>query len=123
MFRNLFVFIFCFSMLPICSTSASAQRQMENLTRGIVAVKQTSGIYVSWRLFGTDPESISFNLYRITDNSEPTKVNEKPITESTNYVDRDADPNQQLQYFVRHRLFPHMDGHGRTTIATSLSYY
>ncbi len=44
-----------------------AQRQMENLTRGIVAVKQADGnVYVGWRLFGTDPETVSFNLYRIT---------------------------------------------------------
>ncbi len=106
MVRNLFVFAFCFGLLIIYSTSASAQRQMENLSRGIVAVKQTGSVYVSWRLFGTDPETISFNLYRITGSTEPIKVNEKPITESTNYVDSDADPNQELQYFVR----PVLDG-------------
>ena len=85
---------------------ATAQRQMENLTRGIVAVKQTDGVYISWRLFGTDPNTISFNLYRITNSGEPVKINEKPIAESTNYVDRDADPNQELQYFVQ----PVLDG-------------
>lgn len=85
---------------------ATAQRQMENLTRGIVAVKQSDKVYVSWRLFGTDPEGTAFNLYRIAEGGEPTKVNETPMTGATNWVDRDADPNQTLQYFVR----PILDG-------------
>ena len=77
------------------------QRQMENLTRGIVAVKKTSSVYIGWRLFGTDPETIAFNLYRITDNAEPVKVNKKPITGATNYTDHIDDPNKELQYFVQ----------------------
>jgi len=79
-----------------------AQRQMENLTRGIVAVKQSDiGVYVGWRLFGTDPETVAFNLYRVAGNDAPVKVNEMPIAGATNYVDSGADANQILQYFVR----------------------
>jgi rhamnogalacturonan endolyase len=84
------------SVLP-----ASAQRQMENLSRGVAAVKQPGGVYAGWRLFGTDPGTIAFNLYRVTSGGTPVKVNETPITGATNYVDRSADPNQPLQYFVR----------------------
>jgi rhamnogalacturonan endolyase len=80
---------------------APAQRQMENLSRGIVAIKQPGGIYVSWRLFGTDPDGIAFNLYRVSSGGPPAKVNETPIAGATNYVDRNADANQTLQYFVR----------------------
>ena len=106
MIRNSIIIALCLDLLPILSTLAAAQRQMENLTRGIVAVKQTGGVYVSWRLFGTDPETITFNLYRMTGSGESVKVNEKPIAESTNYMDRGADPNKELQYFVR----PVLDG-------------
>jgi rhamnogalacturonan endolyase len=106
MIRNSIIITLCLGLLPIIPTPAPAQRQMENLTRGIVAVKQAGGVYISWRLFGTDPETISFNLYRMTGSAEPVKVNEKPIAESTNYVDRGADPNQELRYFVR----PVLDG-------------
>jgi len=106
MIRNSIKIALCLCLLSIFSTPATAQRQMENITRGIAAVKQTDGVYVGWRLFGTDPNTISFNLYRITSSDEPVKVNEKPITESTNYVDSSADPNQELQYFVR----PVLDG-------------
>lgn len=57
-------------------------RQMEELGRDLVAVKVDEGVFLSWRLLGNDPESIAFNLYR-----DGKKVNEKPITSSTNYVD------------------------------------
>ncbi|GAA0134033.1 rhamnogalacturonan lyase [Paenibacillus sp. YSY-4.3] len=61
---------------------AAAARQMESLKRGVVAVKVSNGVFVSWRLFGTEPDNIAFNLYRGS-----TKVNASPITNSTNYID------------------------------------
>ena len=46
-----------------------AQRMMENLGRGVVAIHQPDGkVAVSWRLLGVDPDDIAFNLYR---KSEP----------------------------------------------------
>ena len=108
----------CLCLLLILSPLATAQRQMENLTRGIVAVKQADGVYVSWRLFGTDPETVSFNLYRITGSGEPVKVNENPITESTNYVDSSADPNQELQADLSRTISPvsrRLSGYGSAT--------
>lgn len=78
-----------------------APRQMENLTRGVVAVRQPGGVYVGWRLFGTDPEGIAFNLYRVAGDAGPARVNESPIAGATNHVDTKADPNLPLRYFVR----------------------
>jgi Rhamnogalacturonan I lyases beta-sheet domain len=57
-------------------------RQMESLNRGLVAVKVEGGVYIGWRLFGTDPEEITFNVYR-----DDQKVNQTPIKTSTNYLD------------------------------------
>lgn len=57
-------------------------RQMEYLDRGVVAVKVSNGVFISWRMFGTDPQNIAFNLYR-----NGTKINSAPITSATNYVD------------------------------------
>ncbi len=93
-------------LLLAVASSAVAQRQMENLTRGIVAVKQSNAVYIGWRLFGTDPDPVAFNLYRVTGEGEPVRVNETPISDSTNYVDRDADTSKPLQYFIR----PVLDG-------------
>ena len=59
-----------------------AQRQMETLDRGTVAVKVTAGIYVGWRLPATEWEGVSYNIYR-----DGVKLNEAPITGATNYTD------------------------------------
>ena len=93
---------FALGLVLAAAASAPAQRQMENLTRGIVAVKQSDGtVYVGWRLFGTDPEGLAFNLYRMTAGAAPVMVNQTPIMGATNYIDRGADNSQVLQYFVR----------------------
>ncbi len=58
-------------------------RQMENLSRGVVAVRTSSSqVFVAWRMLGTDPSDIGFNLYRGT-----TKLNSSPITDVTCFLD------------------------------------
>ncbi|HCT75685.1 MAG TPA: hypothetical protein DGT23_03630 [Micromonosporaceae bacterium] len=39
-------------------------KQMERLDRGLISVRSGSGNLVSWRLLGTDPSNVTFNLYR-----------------------------------------------------------
>jgi rhamnogalacturonan endolyase len=79
-----------------------AQRQMEKLGRGMVAINQGDGeVYVGWRLLGTDPEDIVFNLYRSTAGGRAVKLNPEPITQSTNYVDTDVDLSRSNFYFVK----------------------
>jgi rhamnogalacturonan endolyase len=56
--------------------------QLERLDRGVVAVPTQGGILVSWRLFGYDQVDLGFNVYR-----DGVKVNDTPITTSTNFVD------------------------------------
>lgn len=86
-----------------CGTSL-AQRQMENLNRGVVAVKKsTTQIYVSWRLFGNDPAGIAFNLYRSTNSGTASKINGSiPLTATTDYTDTPASlTTTTYSYFVR----------------------
>jgi rhamnogalacturonan endolyase len=64
---------------------AAAARQAERLDRGLISVRSGSGNLVSWRLLGTDPQDVSFNVYRGS-----TKVNSTPVTNSTNYLDAGA---------------------------------
>ena len=62
--------------------------QMEKLNRGLIAIKVKNGVYIGWRLFGTDPDDISFNLYR-----DGEKVNAAPISSSTNFLDNNGNEN------------------------------
>ena len=71
-----------------CPVSANGHYQMEDLDRGVVAVRGNNGNYVGWRMFGyeydrSDPSSVSYNLYR--DGSLVANV-----TDSTNYFDSGA---------------------------------
>ncbi|GAB3979009.1 rhamnogalacturonan lyase [Actinoallomurus acanthiterrae] len=80
--------------LPRHDAVAATARQVEKLNRGLVSVRSGSGNFVSWRLLGTDPSGVAFNLYRGS-----TKVNSSPITTSTNYFDAGADAT--ASYTVR----------------------
>ncbi len=79
-----------------------AQRWMENLDRGVVAINQGSdGVFVGWRLLGTDPVDLSFNVYRQSGNGEPVKLNQQPLTGPTHFRDIAADLSQPTRYLVR----------------------
>lgn len=75
-------------------THAAGPRQMEYLDRGVVAVKTGTGVFISWRLLGTEGSNVSFNVYR-----DGTKVNASPITNSTNL--QDASGTSSSKYTVR----------------------
>lgn len=83
------------------SLDGQAQRQMEYLDRGLVAVASEAGILVSWRVFGTDPEEVTFDLYRMKGDAAPVKLNEKPIDGASNFLDEGMRPDGDLYYMVR----------------------
>ncbi|MFT3751799.1 MAG: autotransporter-associated beta strand repeat-containing protein [Paludibacter sp.] len=67
--------------------SLHAQRKMETLDRGVVVVnKGGNQLFISWRYFATDPDNISFNIYRQVGSATPTLLNATPITGATNYL-------------------------------------
>lgn len=82
---------------------ANAQRQMESLNRGLIAVRKNSTqVYLSWRLFGNDPPGTTFNLYRSANGGVATKLNALPLTTTTDYTDTPASlPANAYSYFVR----------------------
>ena len=75
-FASFSIFLMAMAMIFTNAGTASAQtttaRYMEKLDRGLIAVKSGSGYFLSWRLFGTDPQdaTFGFNVYKGT-----TKLN------------------------------------------------
>ncbi|MCH5185323.1 MAG: hypothetical protein J1F64_04270, partial [Oscillospiraceae bacterium] len=57
-------------------------RQVENLDRGVVAIKTDDGVFVSWRRLGTEAPDTNFALYR-----DGQLVTSGAIT---NFVDKDG---------------------------------
>lgn len=69
-----------------CAGLAQAQaplrpKQVERLDRGVVALQTPAGAFVSWRLLGTEPAAVRFNVYR-----DGRRVNAEPQA-LTNLVD------------------------------------
>jgi autotransporter-associated beta strand protein len=79
-FYKLFVLTLCIFFFS--GKTLNAQRQMEKLDRGVVAVKVTNGVFISWRILGTERADVSFNIYR-----DGVKLNTSPITGASNYLD------------------------------------
>ena len=71
---------------PAPDEIVTTPRQIERLDRGVVAVRTSANqVYIGWRMFGTDPKNIGFNVYR-----GGVKLNSTPITNSTNYQDNSS---------------------------------
>ena len=73
--------------------SVSAQRKTDFLDRGLVAVKKTGGIFLSWRITDQEYYDVTYNVYR-----DGTLLNAKPLDVS-NYTDRNGTLNSS--YTVR----------------------
>src|SRR5688500_2403082 len=82
--------------------SVFAQRQMEKLGRGLVAVRTGPGTaYVGWRLLGTDAENVGFNVLRSADGGVPVQRNGALITNSCNFTDNTINFAQSNAYYLQ----------------------
>ena len=57
----------------------------EKLDRGVVAVKSSDGVFLSWRSLVTDARKLGFDIYR-----DGVKITTTPVVTTTNYVDKDG---------------------------------
>lgn len=91
--------------LLLCVTlwqAVGAPRQMESLGRGVVAINQGEGkVFVSWRLLGTEPDDIAFNIYRTSGTGQPVRLNQAPVTKCTCCQDTGVDQALDNAYLVR----------------------
>lgn len=100
--RTWFKLVLTLGVTLAFSGSAQAQSLMENLGRGVVAVRTGSTqVYVGWRMLGTDPSNIAFNVYRSANGGSAVRLNGSPISSSTNLVDGGANLGQTNSYSVR----------------------
>lgn len=94
---KLFLILFMLSGFTV-----SAQRQMEHLSRGLVAVQAgKDSVFVSWRLLHSDVEAVRFNVYRQSENGEEVLLNEKPLADATSLMDVASLPDGIYTYLVK----------------------
>jgi hypothetical protein len=86
---------------PSTDAKSPQVRQLEYLNRGVMAIRRSAAeVYVGWRLLGTDPENVSFNLYRSAGGAS-VKLTASPLVTTTDFVDATADVSMANSYFVR----------------------
>ena len=86
--------------IVLAERPASAQRQMERLGRGTVAIRQSStAAFISWRLLATDVPGVRFHLSRTTDGQPSQRLTSEPV-EATWLVDSTLGSNQSYKYIV-----------------------
>ena len=82
------------------TTPVSLPRQVENLDRGLVVMRRSSNeMYLSWRMLGTDPADVAFNIYRKSNGGTAVKLNATPLTQTTDYVDLPS-MGQSHEYYI-----------------------
>lgn len=71
---------------PATTTTAPSTngRQVENISRGVSAAYNGSGVMVSWRILATDSENTTFKLYK---NGQTPPIYEGSVKEASNYFD------------------------------------
>jgi rhamnogalacturonan endolyase len=88
-------------LMTVASRAEIPARQMEKLSRGVVAIANDQGVFVGWRLLGTEPMATRFDVYRSTDDAEPVKLNDQPLATGTWFLDSKADLSKKNAYTVR----------------------
>jgi hypothetical protein len=66
--------MFGFGSPAVNAAAASNLRQVEYLTRGLVAAQTPDGIFLSWRFLGNEPDGISWNVYRKDGDADFVKI-------------------------------------------------
>lgn len=83
--------------LATLALTAMAQRQTDQLDRGLVAIRTTNGVYCSWRIQADEYYDTQYDLYR-----NGVKVNDTPLSVS-NYLVSGASASDTFTVRAIHR--------------------
>ncbi|HEY6506324.1 MAG TPA: rhamnogalacturonan lyase [Chitinophagaceae bacterium] len=90
------------SVLFFVLPATHSQRQMENLDRAVVAVRNPEGnVFISWRLLATESPDIAFNVYTNTATGKAEKLNKTPVSKTTHFIVTNNDTTRARSYFVK----------------------
>jgi rhamnogalacturonan endolyase len=96
-FRGLCLFLW------IGMNSIAAAQLLEKLDRGVVATAMDgTHAYIGWRSLAGDPKQLGFNVYRKEIGfTDFVKVNPKPVTTTTDFVDTGVKTGKGYRYKVK----------------------
>ena len=89
--------------------------QRENIDRGVIALRSDSAtVAVTWRYLESDPEDVTFDVYR-----NGSKINNAPIADVTIFYDKNPLSTENLTYEVRSSKTTAVGGNTYTLKANS----
>lgn len=78
------------------------EKQTDRLNRGVIALRTSeSTAFISWRLLNTDIQNVSFDIYRTYSSGREIKLNDKPLSNVTNFSDSLANFQESVVYTVK----------------------
>jgi len=87
---------------PAAALGWAERRVEEKLGRGMVAISTGEGkVYLGWRLLRSDPENITFNVYRSAAGGAAVKLNSSPLRQTTDFLDASPPLDRQNAWWVR----------------------
>ncbi|MFB6319706.1 rhamnogalacturonan lyase [Saccharicrinis sp. FJH54] len=93
--------LFLTGILAFGFTALNAERLMENIDRGVVAVRTSAdSSFVSWRLLKSDPDNISFDVYRSDRHNNAKKLNTLPVSHVTFFIDSQCNLSESFTYSI-----------------------
>ncbi|AVR45638.1 hypothetical protein C7S20_10380 [Christiangramia fulva] len=78
--------------------SLGAQRQMEFLDGGFIALQTNEGVYLGWRILGDDSQDIQFALYS---EEEPGAKERIVRTSLNNFIDKTGNSRERTYYLAQ----------------------
>lgn len=95
--------VISFSAILFQGIALTQSPLLEKIDRGVIALTiDGTHAYLGWRLLKSDPENVAFNIYRMEVGiSGFKKVNQEPLTASTNYVDSRVRTGQAYRYRIK----------------------
>jgi len=85
-------------------TGWATERPVEPMGRGAVALLLADGtVRISWRLLAQDPPDAAFDVFRRQGNGQPQRLNQGPVTATTDFLDAQPPAGERATYSVQWR--------------------
>ncbi|WP_321334107.1 rhamnogalacturonan lyase [uncultured Bacteroides sp.] len=73
----------------------------EKLSRGFIGIPIENAMYFSWRISVDDSPMLYFDIYRSVNNGPEIKLNDRPIIQTSDFVDKTVDFNADNRWTLK----------------------